>query len=377
MTKELDINKLLSMNEFLQHKQIFSFITIVLFVASCNGQDIKNTPSETTIIKTATPKLIKTQGSTKGDNVWCALQDKTGCLWFGTTGEGVYRYNGNSFTQFTVKDGLNSNAVYSILEDKTGNIWIGTTDGICCYDGKKFSRLSIPKNYFSTNNDNSYYNNQSTPNTVWSILQDKKGILWFGTGDGVYCYNGKKATRFLQNDGVINKGKLHLRMIDCMLQDKNGNIWFASGCPPGEEGVCRYDGTSIVSFKPNGDGWVRYIKEDMKGNLWFGGRLHGNFVYDGKNFKNFTEKVGIGNPLLADRKGNIWFSGEEKESSVESKDGIWCYDGNTFKNYYLKNGMDKYFVWNMFEDRDGNIWIGTRNTGLFKYDGKTFTNLSE
>ncbi|CAF3929003.1 unnamed protein product [Rotaria sp. Silwood1] len=171
------------------------------------------------------PKLIKTQGSTPSDNVKCCLQDKSGNIWFGTTGEGIYCYDGNSFTQFTEKDGLSSNTVYSILEDTSGKIWIGTLDGICCYNGEKISQIPII-GYFLPNNTNStYYSSQSKKSTVWSILQDKTGKMWFGTGDGVYCYNGKVFTRFLQNDGVINKENLHLKMVDCMLEDGSGNIW--------------------------------------------------------------------------------------------------------------------------------------------------------
>jgi ligand-binding sensor domain-containing protein len=289
----------------------------------------------------------------------------------------VYRYDGNLFTQFTVKEGLNSNCVYSILEDNSGAIWFGTTDGVCRYDGNKIISISIPFTIRPIIENNNYYSSQSTKNTVWSMLQDKSGTIWFGTGDGVYCYHGSIFTRFLDNDGITNEENLSLKMIDCMVEDKNGNIWFASGCPPGEEGVCRYDGKSIVSFKPNGDGWIRYIKEDKKGNLWFGGRSRGNFIYDGKHFTIFTEKVGIGNPVLVDKSGDLWFSGEEKTSTVESKGGIWRYDGKTFKNFSTKDGMGKYFVWNMLEDRNGNIWIGTRNTGLYKYDGKSFTNFTE
>lgn len=368
------------MTKFYLKKSICSLLLALTFLTSCNGQTKIQPPADSNTepksISKGQPKLVKTQGSTEGDNVWCGLQDKEGNLWFGTTGEGVYRYDGKLFTQFTIKDGLSNNGVYSILEDKSGNIWFGTTDGICCYDGKNIIPISIP---FSIRPvvSNNYYSSQSTKNTVWSMLQDKSGKIWFGTGDGVYCFDGFNFTRFLSNDGVINKDNLHLKMIDCMHEDKNGNIWFASGCPPGEEGVCRYDGKSISSFKPNGDGWIRYIKEDTKGNLWFGGRSHGNFIYDGKNFTNFKEKVGIGNPILVDRKGNIWFSGEEKFSTIESDGGIWCYDGKTFKNYNINDGMSKYFVWSMLEDRNGNIWIGTRNTGLYKFDGKTFTNYSE
>lgn len=354
----------------------------ILFFTACNGQvKVESQTGPTTASKSFQqaehPKLLKTQGSTKSDNLYCSIQDKAGNIWFGTTGEGVYRFNGNSFAQFTKADGLNSNTVYSLLEDASGNIWMGTSEGLCRFDGKKITPISFTDFSLSLNGNNTFYSKQSTKNTVWSMMQDKTGKIWFGTGDGVFYYNGKSFIRFLQNDGVINKEKLHLKMIDCILQDKTGNIWFASGMPPGEEGVCLYDGKSITSFKPNGDGWIRNIKEDKKGNLWFSGRSHGNFMYDGKTFTNFTERVGIGNPVLVDKSGNIWFNGGEKLSTVESDGGIWRFDGKSFKNFGVTDGMSNYFVWNMLEDRNGNIWIGTRNTELYKYDGKAFIKFSE
>ncbi len=358
-------------------KSICLLAFILIYIVS-NGQsnpkyDLKQPESKT---NKSFFTLKKTQESTQADNIFCMLEDKSGNIWFGTTGEGVYKYDGNTFTQITKLEGLQSNCVYSLLEDNKGIIWMGTSEGLCKFVNGKLEKVSVKNFTFSLNTNNNYYSNQSTKNTVWSLLQDKSGKIWVGTGDGVYFYDGKTFTRFLQNDGVINKENLKLTLIDNMLQDKAGNIWFASGVPPGDEGVCLYDGKSIKSFKPNGDSWIRYIREDEKGILWFGGRIHGNFIYDGNAFKIFTEKAKIGNPVLVDKSGNIWFNGEEMLNRFDSEEGIWVYNGKSFKNYNDKNGMSKYFVWSMLEDKKGNIWIGSRNTELYKFDGKSFIKFS-
>lgn len=359
-------------------------LVLLLFITSCKGQVRTDLPKDDADKQKTSPgpsKLIKNhftnQYQEAADNIHCGLQDKAGNLWFGTTGDGVYRYDGRSFTNFTAKDGLNSNRVWCILEDKAGNIWLGTDAGICRYDGKTFTPVPIPLfNRLPLTPDTSKID-PFAKNEVWSMLQGRSGKIWFGTSNGVYCYNGITFTHFLQNDGVINKEGLHLKMVDAILEDKNGNIWFASGMPPGEEGLCRYDGKSIVSFKPGGDGWIRYIFEDKNGILWSGGRHQGVWRYDGTAFTKFTEKEGIGLPVCEDKAGNIWFNGEEQRNSNESKDGIWRYDGKTFTNFSLKDGLGNYYAFCILEDKAGNIWVGTRNTGLYRYDGHVFTNFTE
>lgn len=369
------------MTKYYLHKPIYSLLLVLIFSTSCNGQTKLHSQTinqnETKTIPIGQPKLINSQGTQQNDNVHCGLQDKAGNIWFGTTGSGVYRYDGKLFYNYTVKEGLNSSAVWSILEDKSGNIWFGTSNGICRYDGKNIIPFPINDSIRPIPNKNDFYSDWAPKTTVWSMLQDKTGKIWFGTGDGVYCYDGINFKRFLNNDRVINKDSLQLKMVDCMVEDESGNIWFASGMLPGEEGVCFYDGKSITSSKPNGDSWIRYIVEDKKGILWFSGRARGNFIYDGKTFTKFTNKVGIGNPLLVDTSGNVWFSGEERLSTIENEGGIWCYDGKVFKNYNTLDGINKYAVFCMLQERNGNIWFGTRNTGLYKYDGKHFINYSE
>ena len=59
------------------------------------------------------PKLVKTLDSNEKHNVHRGLLDKSGKLWFGTTGEGVNCYDGNLFTQITTNNGLNSNCIFA------------------------------------------------------------------------------------------------------------------------------------------------------------------------------------------------------------------------------------------------------------------------
>lgn len=354
-----------------------SLVLLSLFFTSCKGQ-VNQEKSYQTVgqqqsFTSKNIKLTKTQGTTEHQNVHCSLQDKNGNLWFGTSGEGVYRYDGKEFTQFTEKDGLSNNKIWSILEDKSGMIWLGTDDGLCRFDGKTIEQVP-----FTIANPNSFGMAipQSGINSVWSMLQDKSGIIWFGTTQDLYCYDGKSFSRFLNRKNISNDQHLRLKEIQCLLEDSNGVIWMGSG-PIAQEGVIRFDGKSLTGSKPNGDGWIRYMVKDKNETIWFGGRANGNFTYNGNNFKIFTQKSGIGNPLLADKAGNIWFNGEEKRSSVENAGGIWRYDGKTFKNYTTSDGISTYYVWSMLEDRKGNIWMGTRNCGLYRYNGQTFEAFSE
>lgn len=356
-------------------------IIILLFphFYSCIGQSNqvgKPANSELKQSLNGASKLVKNhfsnQAKEKADNIHCMMEDKAGNLWFGTTGDGVYKYDGQQFINFTTKQGLMSNAIWSLLEDQKGNILIGTDAGLSMFNGKAINSIPIEASLGFTTNDYG-----SSKNAIWSMLLDSKGKIWLGTGDGVFCYDGKSFSRFLKQGQILNPQSLTLKMVDDLFEDQHGIIWFASGMPPGLEGVCRYDGKSITSVKPNGDSWIRYIVPDKKGWIWFGGRLKGNFYYDGKAFNNFNLRTDVGNVMLCDAAGNLWFCGNEGDKNYESKDGIWRYDGKTFVNFSITEGMGKEFVHSMLQDKKGNIWIGTRNTGLYKYDGKKITRFSE
>ena len=355
--------------------QVFTFLAILLFGTACNGPIKKDLPK-----KKEHPKLIKTIGDPRYGNVQCSLQDKEGNLWFGTTENGLYKYNGKSFSRFLEADGLNSDNIYCMLEDNEGKIWIGTQAGLCLYDpstslrtgGKTFVEITIPLPKNLPLNKNEYYRNS---HWVFCIMQAKSGKLWFSTIDGVYIYDGKSFTPFIINEaagGFMSSNNNAERI----LEDKAGNIWFGGR---GTEGVFRYDGKSVTNLKlkelfqngptPKAHNWAFPQLQDKNGNIWFS-NWGGAYRYDGKSFTTFTKEDGLHGivaRIIEDKKGNLWFGG----------DGLSRYDGTSFTRFTTKDGLPNLGVWSILEDISGNIWVGTRETGLYLYDGKTFITYSE
>lgn len=370
--------------------QIFSFLLVSLFFTSCNGQTSTKQPqndinSSETIEQH--PKIIRTH-ETQSGVVGCELLDKDGNLWFSISGEGAYRYDGKTFTNFTTKDGLCNNNVGAIIQDKAGNILLGTNSGICKYDGNKFTKYPVTDTL-----------------SITCMFEDKDGNLWFGTsGNGIYRYNGKTLNNFLNsNKHEYNLGSNNQFILD-ILQDKNGNLWFSSW---NGGGVWKYDGKDFKNFVPSADYYkanqdkrnfnnpqitfenntktiyspsqnhitddmIFSMTEDNLGNIWFATRDHGVCRYDGKIFTSIGRNEGFNcrgaTAILQLDDNSFWITTGDS--------GVWHYDGKTFKNFTEKDGLVNNAVMKVLKDKKNDLWFGTKYLGLSRYDGKTFTTFS-
>jgi ligand-binding sensor domain-containing protein len=70
-----------------------------------------------------------------------------------------------------------------------------------------------------------------------------------------------------------------------------------------------------------------------------------------------------------DHKNNFWIT--------EDGTGVWYYDGKAFKNFTEKDGLVNNSVMSVLKDKNGDLWFGTKFSGLSRYDGKTFTTFSQ
>lgn len=345
-------------------RQVLTFLMVLLIGPACNGQLKNGVPTEEVNERgraaASARKYLAAKSLNKGDNVHCILQDRAGNIWFGTTGDGIYRYVGRSFTQFTVKSGLGGNSVNHMLEDTDGKIWIGTEAGLVLYYAGTFTEIHIP-----IPNDLPQ-NKLQKSHDVFSIMQAKSGKLWFATIDGIYIYDGKAFTPFII-DGQAGGYRSSNNNVEYILEDDEGNFWFGGR---GNQGVYRFDGRSMTNLKPDGHNWAWPVLQDRNGNIWFS-NWNGVYRYDGKSFTDFTKIDGLSGNMVAriieDKRGNLWFGG----------DGLSRFDGRSFTSFTTSDGLLNHAIWAILEDREGAVWVGTRETGLYRYDGRAFTRFSE
>lgn len=365
---------------FFQKLKISVFGICVLFI-SCNGQNTSQISTNAFIDK----NIAKGDTVTEiGKRIWSIFQDKKGNYWFGSSGQGVYRFDGKNLIQFTDKDGLADNQVRTIQEDKAGNIWFNTGGGVSRFDGQTFTTPSKKENFQIENFIDAKNNWKSEPDD-----------LWFQAGLGVYRYDGK-TLHYLEfpktKAGDILEAKYppshsnSIYQVYSIFKDSKGTPWFGTQ----SLGVCHYDGKSFtwINEKNLGDhendldaggGPVRSIYEDKNGFFWFGNSRVGIFRYDGKNLIDYRKEKEIGNmkgqkenaavsssSMTEDNNGELWMA--------TFSAGVWRYDGEKVTNYTTKDGIPSNSIMTIYKDRKGELWFGTDGEGIFKFNGKNFAS---
>lgn len=211
---------------------------------------------------------------------------------------------------------------------------------------------------------------------IRSMLQDQKGDLWMGTYHGGAAHYDGSALIYLNNESGMSGN-----VIREMAEDKSEGIWFAT-----DGGVSYYNGKSFKNYSQKdglGSNNVWSVLIDKQGTLWFG-TDEGAYRFDGKSFTSFTlpeadlSKFKDGyvypapklvNDIFQDKAGNIWFA--------TNGGGVYCYDGKTTTNISEKEGLCNNFVQSVSQDNAGNMWFSSRFGGVSKYDGKNLMNISE
>ncbi|MEJ2614409.1 MAG: two-component regulator propeller domain-containing protein, partial [Ignavibacteriaceae bacterium] len=259
----------------------------------------------------------------------------------------VYSINSSyTFKRLGIEDGLSQSTIYSIIQDSEGYMWFATANGLNKYDGYNFQVFT----------NNPYDTNSISDNSITSLFEDKEGTIWIGTIKGILNRYNRSTNSFT---------RFYTRNIKSPLTSRENEYY-------------EYP----IIFSRNDNNSITSIAEDKNNNLWLGTWGKGILIFNKKTqtISQYYHKPESPNSLsynrimkiLIDREGNIWigtFGGGLNKiiynDNLNSKDKNAQLSFIHFKN----NRSNKYSlsdnkITTLFEDNEGNIWIGTYSSGL-------------
>jgi len=336
-------------------------------------------------------------------NPQCIGIEKSGRVWIGSNGSGMFLYNNSNdtFTQYLGNgDGnlsLKGKNIYSICHDNDyiiigiheekllkldkrrnilldmnlpevdntiirhiikidNEIWVGTQSGLFIIHEESQLVYHIkedPLNSHSISN-----------NFVEKIYQDKEGGVWIGTNFGGVNYLPNRNNKFEKYFPISEKGSINSKRIREMKEDKNGNIWIGT------------EDTGISIFNPVTQNFRAisnsYYMQTLalliqESQVWIGYFKNGlDIIQSPQNVVRHYSSVELGlneesvYALCEDRYGKIWLGNAW---------GVFVAEKNSM-NFKRLDIFGLSYIYDIMEDSEGYIWVASMGNGVFQYDQK-------
>ncbi|MCW2120943.1 two-component regulator propeller domain-containing protein [Flavobacterium sp. 7A] len=314
--------------------------------------------------------------SITNDKIRAIFEDSNGYLWIGTEGGGL-NYSVKADAEYTNFKKINSPtakvfALAEVQEGKTKKLLIGGEFLYGLYS------LDIT-------NPNSISPNLAKPVdginlSVFSILVDSNKNVWIGTyGKGISRWLATKTpgvyTKDILYENANDPNSISSNIIRSIYEDKKGNIWFGTG-----DGLCELDKSQVRLKKPRftiyknipntpsslSQNYILSLYQSQKGDLWvgtFGGGLNKLIPSDGNSpvhFKNYTEEEGLPSNVIKgiqeDEFSNLWISTNKGLSRFNPK-------SERFKNYDVNDGLqsNEFSELSFYKRKNGEMLFGGVN----------------
>lgn len=332
------------------------------------------------------------------------LIDKDGSLWAGHIDGGLTHFNGHKFRALAVGAGLKS-AITGAVQTPDGKILLSTIgEGLWQLGALPEEGGSIPAERRYTSGDpierilamalapgggvgivedagdlslieNGERSSLEMPGMEGvfrptALFWDSKGGFWVGTqGGGAYHRSkpGANTQRFDITNGMRSN------TVMCFGEDGRGQVWIGTI----DGGAACVSNTTVRNYDlDNGlhGRFVRCLVRDREGNMLLGTNESGLDVFKGDRFVSYGEADGLNDQkvfaVLEDQRGRTWFG---------TNGGIVILGpGVQEQQVTVQQGqLPTNFIRSLKEDDKGQVWIGTENAGLLRFDTHNGKALAE
>lgn len=275
-------------------------------------------------------------------------QDQTGFLWLGTDG-GLIRFDGMRFE--TIEDvygvELPDQEVRVVVASPDGSLWLGF-DGPAWVARLRNGRLET------------HHEPRGRPGLVRAILEDRHGTVWVADSFGLAKFRDGQWERLVD-------GRAPAEPVYALFEDDTGTLWTG-----GLLGVFkRRTGTDMFERLGVGPSYSYSLAQDANGRLWAADPQHG-FGILGESDRWQPHIRGFpGMRLMRDRRGTMWIT-----SLVHGIARVAPGEELQIERVSAPAELTSNTAPAIFEDRDGNVWVGTSN-GLDRFSEKYIDTITD
>jgi diguanylate cyclase (GGDEF)-like protein len=273
-------------------------------------------------------------------------QDDTGFLWI-TTRTGINRFDGNQFWTYTRKDGLPHNLVRDLLKADDGTLWAASEAGLARFNGHAFEQVLTDE----------WADNASSR----AIRQAPDGSLWLATyGMGLLQIDISGSPKIIRQFNQQNQFPTN-KLRSLFISD-DGTVW--AGDSAQVYRITQQDNQAVswqvVDWQAE-PSEIRTFFRHPSGDLWVGTR-QGIAWLDGDAFKPKTLSADLSqlaiNAISLDRQGQVWVSTRDN--------GAYQFDqqDQLLKHFNMSNGLPDNSVNQIYQDNELNTWFGTYGGGI-------------
>jgi ligand-binding sensor domain-containing protein len=278
------------------------------------------------------------------------------------------------FKHIDNKNGLSNNTVLTIIQDKKGFMWFGTDDGLNRYDGHTF-KVFKPD----------FKNKKGISHNIAKILfEDHAGNIWIGTdGGGLNKFDPvtEEFTNFYSEEGNA-KGLSHSN-ITSIAETKDNYLWIGTyGGGLNRLNLTSYTFDHFVTENNNansvGSVFINCLTTDDNGNLWIGtwGKGFDKLNINTMTFTHYQHDPDAENSLSDNTVNSIFIDSEKRIWAGTWEGGLNLLDQKTqtFSSFSLKRkNLSTNNVRAICQDKHGDLWLASFGDGLIRFQTKTNT----
>lgn len=308
-------------------------------------------------------------------------QDSHGYLWI-CTNDGLSRFDGYQFTNYTTAHGLPHPSLSNLLEARDGTYWLATDGGVCLFDPDGTPAPYRPNAATGPANRRPMFivyrlGDRVESNYVNNIVEGADGAIWCATSGGLFRLRrdgGRVSAEWVEIG--LPRAEPEGQHVSTLAFDAQGRLWAGaiSGLyvrwPDGHaERFTTKDGLSA--------NFVQTLFLGSDGGIWGGTRSAGlcrlnPMPQRGQPIAErcYSTRDGLAHTqvrnILRASDGRLWVATSGGLNVMNSPQSAGAPEARPFSTYTTANGLSDNAIHIVFEDRAGNLWLGTRNNGLMR-----------